>query len=114
MTILAFLKALQSHNSKTMARKSGKILSASVNGQKEDHLNGHSASPEKRPLESDAESARASKLPARTDYNRWRLLDEKGRLTWHYLKDDEEIKAWPQSLADRYFLDLPLVALQSP
>ncbi|CAG8972768.1 hypothetical protein HYALB_00006860 [Hymenoscyphus albidus] len=45
-------------------------------------------------------------LQERTDFSRWRLLDEAGRQTWHYL-DDEEIKKWPQSTADKYFLGLP-------
>lgn len=45
----------------------------------------------------------------RTDPSRWRLLDEQGRQTWHYLRSDEEIKEWPQSIADRYFLGLPTV-----
>ena len=44
-----------------------------------------------------------------TDPSRWRLLDEQGRQTWHYLQSDEEIKEWPQSIADRYFLGLPTV-----
>ncbi|KAI9765508.1 MAG: Lanosterol synthase (Oxidosqualene--lanosterol cyclase) [Geoglossum simile] len=42
--------------------------------------------------------------PQRTDYTRWRLLDERGRQTWHYLEDDEEVKRWPQSIADKYLL----------
>ena len=44
-----------------------------------------------------------------TDIQRWRLLDEAGQQTWHYLETDEEVKVWPQSTADRYFLGLPLV-----
>ncbi|KAL8887900.1 MAG: hypothetical protein Q9215_004579 [Flavoplaca cf. flavocitrina] len=43
----------------------------------------------------------------RTDPTRWRLLDERGRQTWHYLQSDEKLKQWPQSIADRYFLNLP-------
>lgn len=43
-----------------------------------------------------------------TDIQRWRLLDEAGRQTWHYLETDQEVKAWPQSTADRYHLGLPL------
>ena len=46
---------------------------------------------------------------ARTDPLRWRLLDERGRQTWHYLQSDQELKEWPQSIADRYFLNLPTV-----
>ncbi|KAL8735763.1 MAG: hypothetical protein Q9166_000626 [cf. Caloplaca sp. 2 TL-2023] len=43
----------------------------------------------------------------RTDPSRWRLLDVRGRQTWHYLQSDDELKAWPQSIADKYFLGLP-------
>lgn len=45
----------------------------------------------------------------KTDYSRWRLLDDRGRQTWHYLESDEENEKWPQSIADKYFLGLPLV-----
>lgn len=45
----------------------------------------------------------------KTDLRRWRLLDEQGRQTWHYLRTDEEVKEWPQSTADKYFLGLPIV-----
>jgi lanosterol synthase len=45
----------------------------------------------------------------RTDYSRWRLRDERGRQTWEYLETDEEVKEWPQSTADKYFLGLPTV-----
>jgi len=44
-----------------------------------------------------------------TDLERWRLLDEKGRQTWHYLRTDAEVEKWPQSVADRHHLGLPLV-----
>ncbi|KAF3920313.1 hypothetical protein AA313_de0210112 [Arthrobotrys entomopaga] len=40
-----------------------------------------------------------------TDYTRWRLKDDHGRQTWHYLSE-EEAKKWKQSTADRYFLGL--------
>jgi lanosterol synthase len=55
--------------------------------------------------------ASASDKPsdARTDYARWRLLDDRGRQTWHYLKTDKELKEWPQSIADKYHLGLPTV-----
>lgn len=45
----------------------------------------------------------------RTDPERWRLLDERGRQTWHYMKSDEQAKEWPQTIADRHHLGLPLV-----
>lgn len=44
-----------------------------------------------------------------TDLRRWRLLDERGRQTWHYLTTDKEIEAWPQTVADKHHLGLPLV-----
>jgi hypothetical protein len=48
-------------------------------------------------------------LDQKTDYSRWRLLDEQGRHTWHYLTTDEQVKAWPQTIADKYHLGLPTV-----
>lgn len=50
-------------------------------------------------------------LPEKTDYTRWRLLNEDGRHTWHYLEDDESSRKWPQTLADKYYLGLPLVCI---
>ncbi|PGH16342.1 hypothetical protein AJ79_01884 [Helicocarpus griseus UAMH5409] len=50
----------------------------------------------------------------KTDYSRWRLRDDRGRQTWHYLKTDEELKAWPQTTADKYFLGLPTGAPELP
>lgn len=47
----------------------------------------------------------------KTDYTRWRLKDDRGCQTWHYLQTDEELKAWPQSTADKYFLGLDTVCL---
>jgi hypothetical protein len=46
----------------------------------------------------------------KTDYSRWRLLDEDGRHTWHYLTTDKEVKAWPQTVADKFHLGLPTVS----
>ncbi|KAF2090887.1 oxidosqualene:lanosterol cyclase-like protein [Saccharata proteae CBS 121410] len=43
----------------------------------------------------------------KTDYSRWRLRDDRGRQTWHYLETDEEVEQWPQTVADRYHLQLP-------
>lgn len=48
-----------------------------------------------------------------TDIERWRLLDERGQQTWHYLETDEQVNDWPQSAADRYHLGLPLVSANS-
>ena len=44
-----------------------------------------------------------------TDLQRWRLRNERGRQTWHYLTTDKELEAWPQTVADKHFLGLPLV-----
>ena len=46
-----------------------------------------------------------------TDHRKWRLLDDHGRQTWHYLESEEENKSWPQTFADKYFLNLPTVCL---
>lgn len=48
-------------------------------------------------------------LDQKTDYSRWRLLDEEGRHTWHYLTTDEQLNAWPQTTADKFHLGLPTV-----
>lgn len=53
--------------------------------------------------------AKRPRLEDRTDYTRWRMRDDESRHTWHYLEDDKAIKEWPQTLADKYYLGLPLV-----
>lgn len=57
------------------------------------------------------QSGKRPKLGDKTDHTRWRLRDDRGCQTWHYLEDDKAAKAWPQSLADKYFLGMPLVCL---
>lgn len=43
----------------------------------------------------------------KTDLSRWRLrVSDGGRHVWHYLRDDAECKAWPQSVEDKYWLGL--------
>jgi len=44
-----------------------------------------------------------------TNLKNWRLHDDHGCQTWHYLQSDEDVKSWPQSAADRYHLGLPMV-----
>ena len=45
-----------------------------------------------------------------TDYSRWRLeVCDDGRHLWRYLQTDEECKAWPQSVLDKYWLGMPVV-----
>lgn len=58
--------------------------------------------------------AKRPRIEERTDYARWRMRDDESRHTWHYLESDEELKAWPQTAADKYFLGLPLVGDKSP
>ncbi|CAG8494178.1 46_t:CDS:10 [Scutellospora calospora] len=48
----------------------------------------------------------------RTDLSRWRLKVDHGRQTWHYL-DDDEIKNWPQSAIDKYWIGLPFTAFDT-
>jgi lanosterol synthase len=57
----------------------------------------------------DLQSKKKPRLPECTDYSRWRMLAKEGRQTWHYLEDDAEVEEWPQSMADKYYLGLPLV-----
>lgn len=60
------------------------------------HLNGGPVEPEAR--------------DAKTDHSRWRMLDERGRQTWHYLKDEEELRKWPMSVADKWYLGMETVS----
>jgi lanosterol synthase len=50
-------------------------------------------------------------IPAETDRGRWRMRSDSGRHTWHYLHDDETAEEWPLSLADQFYLNIPLVIL---
>ncbi|KAK3359638.1 lanosterol synthase [Lasiosphaeria hispida] len=58
-----------------------------------------------------AVNGHATKRPRiedRTDYSRWRMRDDEGRHTWHYIEEDQAAKDWPQTHADKYYLGLPL------
>ena len=55
-------------------------------------------------------AASAVMVDEATDPERWRLKDNNGRQTWHYLETAEEAANWPQTLADRHHLGLPLVS----
>lgn len=45
-----------------------------------------------------------------TDLRRWRLrVSDGGRHAWHYLETDEDIRAWPQTPEDKYWLGLDMV-----
>ncbi|RHZ69532.1 hypothetical protein Glove_283g113 [Diversispora epigaea] len=43
----------------------------------------------------------------RTDLEKWRLKVENGRQMWYYLENEDEIKNWPQSIVEKYWLGLP-------
>ena len=45
----------------------------------------------------------------KTDHTRWRMKNVDGRQTWHYLELDEELKAWPMTSADKYYLGMDTV-----
>lgn len=47
---------------------------------------------------------------AKTDLYRWRLKDDRGRQTWHHLETDDEVKQWPMTVADKYYLGLDTVS----
>ena len=47
----------------------------------------------------------------KTDITRWRLRSDGGRHTWHYLQSDDELKQWPMTTADKYFLGLDTVGI---
>lgn len=53
------------------------------------------------------------RIEEKTDSTRWRLKDDDSRHTWHYLADDKAAEDWPQSYAEKWFLNLPLVQKSS-
>jgi len=50
-----------------------------------------------------------SVVDLKTDHTRWRLKNVDGRQTWHYLESDEQLKAWPMTSADKYYLGMDTV-----
>lgn len=42
--------------------------------------------------------------------SRWRLRDDRGRQTWHYLTSDAAVEKWRQTVADKYFVGLETVS----
>jgi lanosterol synthase len=48
-------------------------------------------------------------IDLKTDHTRWRMKNVDGRQTWHYLESDEELKAWPMTSADKYYLGMDTV-----
>jgi hypothetical protein len=67
---------------------------------------------EKKPVGVDSDyKARLVDKPI--DKTRWRLRNVRGVQTWHYLHTDAEVKEWPQSTADKWYLGLPTVLIPS-
>lgn len=83
-------------------RSARNILNGHVNGHVKGsaHTNGHTVAP--------------AAQNERTDRSRWRLKDEQGRHTWHYLETDEQVKEWPQSVVDKHHLGLDTVSSTHP
>ncbi|UKZ70780.1 uncharacterized protein TrAtP1_011749 [Trichoderma atroviride] len=48
------------------------------------------------------------KVGGKTDLTRWRMKDDESRHTWHYLEDDKAAEEWPQSYAEKWYLNLPM------
>ncbi|KKA26637.1 hypothetical protein TD95_002643 [Thielaviopsis punctulata] len=69
-----------------------------------------SALNKKRVAEAIAEQAwpKRPKIMAKTDVTRWRMKDDEGTHTWHYLADEATAKEWPQSDADKWYLGIPM------
>jgi lanosterol synthase len=84
------------------------------------YSNGYTKLSEKRSIESiDTEddvtqTPKRAKLRDRTDYTKWRLVDDHGRQTWEYLEDDKAAEAWPQSTATKWHLGMETVGTPKP
>ncbi len=83
----------------------------SVNALANGRANGYANSSPNGHTNGHVKTTQLSSSSQKTDRLRWRLLDESGRHTWHYLKTDEELAAWPQTTADKYYMGLPTVSL---
>lgn len=68
----------------------------------------HKASSTSNSVQSES---KRQKVAEPVDKTRWRLNSDDGRHTWHYLDDDKAVKEWPQSYAEKWYLDLPLVRI---
>jgi lanosterol synthase len=61
--------------------------------------------------QSDFDLAIKNATTHKTDLNRWRLKDDRGIQTWHYLHSDKELKEWPITTADKFHMGLDTVRL---
>lgn len=69
-----------------------------------------SAKSRKRASDDSADSfPKRPKVGGKTDLTRWRMKDDESRHTWHYLEDDKAAEEWPQSYAEKWYLNLPMV-----
>lgn len=68
-----------------------------------------SAKSRKRASDTERSFPKKPRVDASTDHTRWRMKDDDSRHTWHYLEDEAAAQQWPQSYAEKYFLNLPLV-----
>ena len=55
-------------------------------------------------------TARTGAQVTGTDHSRWRMKNDRGTQTWQYLESDEEVKEWPQSTADKWYLGMDTVS----
>lgn len=87
---------------------------AAVNGSGLSNGNGNgNAKKRGGPQTNGYNESKRQKVAEPVDKTRWRLKSDEGRHTWHYLEDDTAVKKWPQSYADKWYLDLPLVSLRA-
>ena len=74
---------------------------------------GGKATSRKRASDGEKSFPKKPRVEAKTDHTRWRLKDDDSRHTWHYLTDNKSVKDWPQSYAEKYFLNMPLVGCRA-
>lgn len=86
-------------NGNGYSKKRGGETHGVTNGHNQDHghENGH--------------EAKRQRVAEPVDRTRWRMKSDGGCHTWHFLDDDDAVKKWPQSYADKWYLDLPLVSV---
>lgn len=89
------------------------LVDANGNGTGNDYGNGK-FNAKKRVGETNGDvhehDSKRQKVAEPVDKTRWRMKADGGRHTWHYLEDDQAAKDWPQSYAEKWYLDLPLVS----
>lgn len=87
---------------------------ANGHGSGNDYANGKSNAKKRAGgaiVEVTEHDSKRQKVAEPVDKTRWRMKADGGRHTWHYLDDDQAAKDWPQSYAEKWYLNLPLVSL---